>query len=431
MHDHKAPALDDPLRFRRRGRTCVRLLAGIATVLMLTGAMSVSIQPGADATAGPLLVGNTDRISAIDPDTGNLLFDAGEALATADGSQLVQATADDEDTRIAQLDAATGDEQTVTHIDGTWELRLLSADGTTAVLMPPKANGVDPYLPEARTSTSMLLVHLDGRSPERFDLDGNYEPEALSTDGSALFVIEYTPALAPEQYQVRQLDLASGTVHDVFSRDKELQEAMGGNARTQVASPAGDRLYTLYTLGNADGTRQAFIHVLSLDEQWAHCIDLPAGVAIGPQFTTALAVSPDGDRLYVVDGAGNRIVDVDTDELTIVDSEYLDRDESEPARVSAAAASDDAVYASIDDTITVHDSKTLEEVASWVVSAPAISIQLERDLVYLALPDRLQVLDPADGTIEEIFRSGERITRFVGPSPEPPQPQRGGLECAC
>ena len=43
--------------------------------------------------------------------------------------------------------------------------------------------------------------------PRRYMLAGNFEPEAFSLDGRALFVIEFSPPLAPYRYRVRSLDL--------------------------------------------------------------------------------------------------------------------------------------------------------------------------------------------------------------------------------
>ena len=97
-------------------------------------------------------------------------------------------------------------------------------------------------------------------------------------------------------------------------RDKTLvppgaEEEMRGEGRQAVLSPDRTRLYTLY-LHQADHqhtrdllpgrhapdgtTVHAFVHVLSLTEGWAYCLDLPAPFGEPAAGTHALTVSPDG-----------------------------------------------------------------------------------------------------------------------------------------
>ena len=41
------------------------------------------------------------------------------------------------------------------------------------------------------------------------DLPGNLVPEAFSTDGHHLFVLDYVPAAAPDHYEVRMIDVST------------------------------------------------------------------------------------------------------------------------------------------------------------------------------------------------------------------------------
>src|SRR5207247_11381997 len=120
--------------------------------------------------------------------------------------------------------------------------------------------------------------------PLSFDLTWNYEPEAFSTDGSTLFMIQYLPPTAPEAYRVTSLDLAKGVVSPVFGRYKEPTERMPGVRLEQILSPDGSKLYTLYTSqpsayetrygGNAAAsTPVTFVHILNLKEHWAYCLE--------------------------------------------------------------------------------------------------------------------------------------------------------------
>src|SRR5207244_13219195 len=114
-----------------------------------------------------------------------------------------------------------------------------------------------------RAATDLVIARADGSPPRQYSLPGNLSPEAFSSDTDALFVIQYSPPMAPDRYRVRRLDLATGTIGDVASPDADLQADMRGTAQVQSFSPDGNRLYTLYT--RIEGSRRrAFVHVLSL-----------------------------------------------------------------------------------------------------------------------------------------------------------------------
>ena len=171
-----------------------------------------------------------------------------------------------------------------------------------------------PYRPEGRATTELVVVRFDGSTPRHLQLTGNVEPEALSSDGSTIFALDYRPALSPDRYRVRRVDVATGLISDVPSNDKEIRGDMQGVARTQALSPDGSRLYTLYTVPG-DQPRE-FVHVLSLDAQTANCVDLP--VPFGRDTgSMALAPSPDGLHLYVADATHRVLADVDTQALTV------------------------------------------------------------------------------------------------------------------
>ena len=62
----------------------------------------------------------------------------------------------------------------------------------------------------------------------------------------------------------------------------------------------------------------AFVHVLSLAEGWAFCLDLPLPFGVCPSEAHALAVSPDGRRLYVADLASGSVAAADTSRLQVI-----------------------------------------------------------------------------------------------------------------
>jgi DNA-binding beta-propeller fold protein YncE len=274
-----------------------------------------------------------------------------------------------------------------------------------------------------------LTVVGERTETQSFDLAGNLEPEAFSTDHTNLFVLQYRPALAPNSYQVRRLDLATGKLHDIYTPDKHLQESMRGDARVQAISPDGSRLYTLYSLRTAHGSH-SFIHVLNLDEKWAHCIDLPADFGIGAG-STALSVSADGNRLFVANGAAHAVAEVDTQALQVVRSAAVDFG---VPRDAFAAQSNDTLYVGSGSTLTSIDLAGLTKGSTWAMDQRITGIQIEEDpgYIYVGLRNRIAVIDPVTGKrIKSLDPPGVgmigllgRATRTINAVPE-------HFTCAC
>lgn len=61
----------------------------------------------------------------------------------------------------------------------------------------------------------------------------------------------------------------------------------------------------------------AFVHVLSLDQRWAYCLDLPEPFGLGPPRSHAMALDSEARRLYVFDASTGRVVVASTDDLQI------------------------------------------------------------------------------------------------------------------
>jgi DNA-binding beta-propeller fold protein YncE len=258
-------------------------------------------------------------------------------------------------------------------------------------------------------------------------LEGNYEPEAFSTDGDSMFIIKYIPAAKPTMYQVRRLDLTNGKVLPVYTPHEELQESMGGTARIQTASADGTRLYTLYTVGGPNASRYAFIHVLSLDEEWAHCIDLPSGFAEYSD-ETALAVSPDDKTLYVVNRHSGMLAAIDTMTMQVVREERS----SFPEGATHLVAGSDALYVATGYSVTALDLETLDDLDTWQMHEEVTGLQVSEDAaeLYVGLSETIERLDVGTGkTLEEIDPPGIKRIRTFGPVTE--FEEDPFLKCAC
>jgi YVTN family beta-propeller protein len=246
-------------------------------------------------------------------------------------------------------------------------------------------------------------------------------------------VVEYLPPSDPTRYRVRRLDLRTEEVVGVYTVDAELQEAMEGTARVQASSPDGRRLYTLYTVAGPGGTRRAFVHVLSLDELWAHCVDLPPVFETASERSIAIAVAPDGRRLYVADADTGTVAEVDTEALAVtrtVQAAFGSRG----GTAHGAVGSDGRLYLGKGSGLSSLDVSTLSAGRSWEMAGRITGIQVANDggRVYVGLKDRIVVLDSATGeTLGELDPANVGSIAQLGQSTRSLEEERTEIECAC
>jgi hypothetical protein len=139
----------------------------------------------------------------------------------------------------------------------------LSRDGTTLVLA---RNGV-------RSPSTFLVVNTRTLKPaKRVVLNGYFAFDALSPDGSRLYLIQHTSSKDVEHYVVRAYDLRADRLLPGRIADKTQQNwVMQGYAMTRTTGSGGRWVYTLYQ--NPGG--YPFVHALDTVNGTAHCIGLP------------------------------------------------------------------------------------------------------------------------------------------------------------
>ena len=352
---------------------------------------------------------------------------SGEAVPTSDWSTVVRAkTLGYVGTSIKGLDPATGDERWSMEVPGDLGVSVVSHDGSMAALSPLN----QPIYSGGRGRTELVVVNGPSGEHRKFDLAGNFEPEAFSTDHSSLFVISFTPPQNPSKYQVRRLDLVSGKVEDVFTPHGELQGTMGGSSRVQTSNPDGTRLYTLYTVdGGKKGPDRAFIHVLDLDQQWAHCIDLPAEFVPSAGRATAITSAPDGSSVFVANTSTGALAELDPVGLAVARVTNIDMPVVSTA--SSAVADASTLYIATGTEAIGVDTDSLSPKGLWTLDEKIRGLQVSVDgkRLYLGLRDHLAQLDVATGEIETIASSGIGKIRLFGPALE--QVNIGQFVCAC
>jgi hypothetical protein len=395
------------------------------SVLVIAGAVWMGAQP----PAGPpepselLYLQTRHGITALDTRTGSTAFTAPGATASGNWSRLFVATpAGGNSTLVSRLDPATGRTTQTVQVLGRYTVRAVTRTGDEAVLTQVEngeggeaagtTSAKTPYRPEGRADTELVVVRFDGSAPRHLQLTGNVEPEALSSDGSTIFALDYRPALSPDRYRVRRVDAATGLMSDVPSNDKEIRGDMQGVARTQALSPDGSRLYTLYTVPG-DQPR-AFVHVLSLDAQTANCVDLP--VPFGRDTgSMALAPSPDGLHLYVADAAHRVLADVDTQALTVTRTVSLRVGGSRRDAVSMTTTAG-SVFVARGSAVTPVAAGSLRSRRPWSMRGTVAGIQTSAgDNLYVATRDRVAEVSPVDGHTLRTMRTPETLgIRHVG-----------------
>ena len=401
---------------------------GISMVVLAMLLVGCGNPPGA-GDADLLYLSSPKGVSVIEPGATSASFTDDSAMPSRDWATMVHSQINASRSKIVATDPSSGRARWIDVVPGRFEVKLVSDSGDLAALSPVR----EPFYGSGRTETKLAVVGRD-QEARHFLLDGNFEPEAFSTDGDSLFVVSYVPARAPTRYQVRRLDLTTGRVEPVYTPHAELQGQMGGTARVQTSSPDGSRLYTLYTVAGAGDTRYAFVHVLDLDELWAHCIDLPQRFAPAAGSATALSVSPDGGRLYVANSATDSVAAIDTETFAVED--VVDVQFGRGGPVHATPGGDSLLYLTDGPNVIALDAATLEMIGRW--STPdmikGLQVNQETSKLFVGLKDRIVVLDAVNGErLDEFAPPGVKRIRRLGPTSKPvgSQEEEDVVKCAC
>ncbi|MEV4346863.1 hypothetical protein AB0J83_20585 [Actinoplanes sp. NPDC049596] len=355
------------------------------------------------ATATPvpdLLLADTKRGLVRLSGAESRLVGAGAALSR-DGAVAYVA----EGTALTRTYAVTGAPIQKIEIGGGWVPRVVAEAGNACVL----TQSAHEEPPAARTSSPLLVVTDERR--QKFNPAGVVEPDAFTSDGTGLFVLEWLPATAPEHYRVRLLDLAGGQLQPLLTRNKVpvpagAEEEMRGSGREAVLS--GDRqvLYTLYThqpdhqhtrnlLNHTPGNVHAFVHVLQLNERWAFCLNLPDPFGHGAPEGHALAA--DATHIAVLDAASGSLAFASAGSLEI---EKVTRIPAGSAAGHLALGAGKA-YAAYGTDVHVVDRATGRVVAHWSLADPVCGLRLSRDgrRLYAGGHDRVAWLDVTTGQV--------------------------------
>ncbi|MEV6299967.1 hypothetical protein AB0M02_11255 [Actinoplanes sp. NPDC051861] len=379
-------------------RRSLLLLAGTGLALTATGCR----EPAAatPATAPDVLLADTGSgLVRLSPTGAQPL---GTAAAAFDGAHLYATGS----TGLEQIDPATGEAVRRSALGDGWLPRVVSTDGRVCAL----SEAAGATVPAARTRTP--LVVMDSTGPRKFNLPGVIEPDAFTSDGTGLFVLDWLPATAPDHYRVRLLDLGTGQIQPLLTRNKTpvptgAEEEMRGEGRQAVLSADKQMLFTLYThqpghahtrdlLSGRPGNAHAFVHVLHLTERWAFCLDLPHPFGEGAPGTCALAAN--ARYIAVADLAAGKLAYCSAPSLTV---ERLVAIPAGDAPAALALSPDGRTLVGAGDRVTVLDTTTGATASSWKVPGPVRGLGLTVDgkRLYAGVPDGVAWFDTASGTV--------------------------------
>ena len=360
-----------------------------------------------------LLLGTEAGPLVVEVPSGSLLFERPGAVASLGGSWLLSATPSAGSTVLQTFDGADTEPASAVRLAGTLDVRVIAESGGAVALMDPLPEGWDPEVPLPRSRTPIVVADPTGvMEPRTYDLRGNFEPEAFSTDDRRLFLIQHLPAEAPTVYRVTVLNLRTGRVVPVFGPFKGPAERMPGIRLQQVLSPNADQLYTLYSSARPgyaphhapvpNGATVSFVHVLSLQDGWAHCVGLPEELWDRPASEQAMATSPNGRLLYIADPTLGLVTVMDTASLEIR-TYTIDLSVSGVRRTSAVVSGDGSALfvatAGEHPGITRIDTDTFDVVRRWVTDdVSGLGLSADGERLYVASDDRVEVMDATTGS---------------------------------
>jgi hypothetical protein len=202
---------------------------------------------------------------------------------------------------------------------GFYGIPLVAYDGTSGGL---SGNGkrlvVGSYgpIPGNRGITRFAVLDTKSLKLRRsIALDGSWSFDAISPDGSTLYLTQHITAGANPLYRVRSYDVRTGLLRGPVVDRIEGAQDMGGEPVTRAASAGGRWAYTLY----ARAKHGPFIHALDTAKREAFCIGLPLDLGRDEQWQLRLKLREHSELLAVRSRSGI-LATVDTESWE-VDSE--------------------------------------------------------------------------------------------------------------
>jgi hypothetical protein len=241
--------------------------------------------------------------------------DGGSGTASADGLVHYVTMVMPKRTVVTKV-SAEGAVLTYRALPGAWGIPMVAFDGSTGGV---SASGrilvlAQPPIGEMRQVSRFPV--LETRNLHLVDLvtlEGSFSFDALSPNGSTLYLIEHVNKNDVAEYQVRAYDLEQDRLLPYVIRDhRSNQVEMYGYPMSRATSGDGRWAYTLY-----QGSHHSFVHALDTVARKAVCIDLPMDTP--PEYVSdaRLVLGPNGETLTVDSSMGGTVAVIDTERLAL------------------------------------------------------------------------------------------------------------------
>ncbi len=201
-------------------------------------------------------------------------LDFGNGIVAPGAKLRYSALSDGRTTVLESVVIGTGRVKGVTYFKGSYGIPLVTFGGKTGGLSRDGANLVLATWPGFATTSFLLVDAHTFQIRGRVRLHGSYSFDAISPDGSLMYLIQYLgndPNAIYQPYAVRAFNWNTLTLYPASIVDRrEPDEKMTGRPMARTGSASG-WAYTLYSR-----TRKApFVHALDTVHRRAFCVDLP------------------------------------------------------------------------------------------------------------------------------------------------------------
>ena len=200
-------------------------------------------------------------------------LDFGNGVVAPGGKLRYIALSDGRTTLLESVVIGTGRVERMRYLKGSYGIPLVTYRGDTGGLARDGRRLVLATWPGLHATRFVVVDPRSFRIRARVRLPGRFAFDALSPDGSLMYLIQYlgSPRSANQPYAVRAFNGHTRTLYRGAIVDRrEPDERMTGWPLDRTGSPSG-WAYTLYQRVQ----KRPFVHALDTAHRRAFCIDLP------------------------------------------------------------------------------------------------------------------------------------------------------------
>lgn len=220
-----------------------------------------------------VLVGAWAAVAAADGGGPAPGLDYGNGVVAPGGKLRYLALSDERKTLLQSIVVGTGKLHAARYLKGALGIPLVTYGGDTGGLSRDGRRLVLTNWPGSPVTRFVVVDPRGFKIRDRVRLRGRFAFDALSPDGSLMYVIQFlgSPNAAQQPYAVRAFSWKTGALLPGAIVDRrEPDEKMSGLPVKRTGTPSG-WAYTLYQRPH----KRPFVHALDTVHKRAFCIDLP------------------------------------------------------------------------------------------------------------------------------------------------------------